>query len=496
MSDAAPRRSAALPDGSLVIETGKGPNAGRAFYAAKWRASKDQRQVKRRLGPAWLDPNPDGGWKPRRGRLKDGYLDERRAHAEMARVIEAVELEDETEVERRRDAERAKLSFRALAQAWLHHQEHVRRVKPSTLRDLQSVLAEPGVAHRRGGGTTKGRVLARFGDQPAGSITVEQVDDFLDQLSEDNVSVRTVNRYREVMRAVFNFGATRRSTFGLTENPAAASTYRRQDTAARLEVFDVEQIEDLARTAASGLWRTRTTENGTDRRKSSATWARDETTLALEAAENEQLAETLRLACYTGLRRGELVALRWKDVRWNERVLVVERALSGGEELAPKSGRIRYVPLADQPLAALERLSRRENFTGPDDYVLCNAAGDRIDPTALRRRYVRARNTAKLPPLRFHDLRHTAGSLLVRQLDPASVKDILGHADLKTTERYLHAQRASALADAATRAFQPAAPDEPTSQLEEIKAMLAKLAPEDRELLLTQTGAPTPRDRG
>lgn len=482
---AAPR-SAALPDGSLIVETGKGPNAGQAFYAAKWRASKDQRQVKRRLGPAWLDANPTGGWKPRRGRVRDDFLDERRAHAEMARVIETVELEDETAVERGLDAERAKLSFRVLTQAWLHHQEHVRRVKPSTLRDLQSVLADPGVAHKRGGGTTKGRVLARFGDQPAGSITVEEVDAFLDELS-GHVSVRTVNRYREVLRAVFNFGATRRSTFGLTENPAAAATYRRQDGAARLEVYDVEQIEDLARTAASGLWRTRTNEDGTDRRKSSATWNRDEATVALEAQENEQLAEALRVACYTGLRRGELVTLRWKDIRWNERVLVVERALSHGQELAPKSGRIRYVPLADQPLAALERLSRRENFTGPDDYVLCNAAGDRIDPTALRRRYVRARNTAKLPPLRFHDLRHTAGSLLVRQLDPASVKDILGHADLKTTERYLHAQRASTLADAATRAFKPAAPEVPTSQLDEVKAMLAKLAPEDREALLAQS---------
>jgi integrase len=294
------------------------------------------------------------------------------------------------------------------------------------------------------------------------------------------------------MRAVFNFGATRRSTFGLTENPAAASTYRRQDAATRLEVFDVEQIEELARTAASGLWRERTNESGDDRRRSSATWNRDEATLALEAQENEQLAETLRIACYTGLRRGELVTLRWKDIRWNERVLVVERALSHGQELTPKSGRIRYIPLADQPLAALDRPSRRENFTGPNDYVLCNAAGDRIDPTALRRRYVRARNTAKLPPLRFHDLRHTAGSLLVRQLDPASVKDILGHADLKTTERYLHAQRASALADAATRAFQPVTPQQPTSQLDEIKAMLAKLAPEDREALLTKSaGSPT-----
>ena len=79
--------------------------------------------------------------------------------------------------------------------------------------------------------------------------------------------------------------------------------------------------------------------------------------------------------------------------------------------------------------------------------------GDRLDPSALRRRFVAARDAAGLPPLRFHDLRHTAGTLLTRVLDPVTVRDVLGHADLKTTERYLHAVRASRLRDAATRAF-------------------------------------------
>ena len=82
-------------------------------------------------------------------------------------------------------------------------------------------------------------------------------------------------------------------------------------------------------------------------------------------------------------------------------------------------------------------------------------AGDRLDPSAVRRRYLAARDAAALPPLRFHDLRHTAGTLLTRVLDPVTVRDVLGHADLKTTERYLHAVRASRLAEAATRAFTP-----------------------------------------
>ncbi|MTD44851.1 tyrosine-type recombinase/integrase [Conexibacter sp. W3-3-2] len=486
-----PPLSSAPPAGVLVVEKGKGPNAGQAFYAAKWRASKDQRQVKRRLGPAWLVADPAGRWKPRRGRVQDGFLDERRAHAEMARVIEELELADAHAEDRAADAERAKQTFRALAQAWLHHQEHIKRVKPSTLRDLRSVLAEPGLSKRRGQTVTRGRVLARFGDMPAGAITVEDVDAFLDDIATEGISVRTVNRYREVLRAIFNFGISRRSAFGLTANPAAEATLRRADGPGRLEVFDVDQVEALARAAASGEWRTRTEKGEIDNRKSSALWQRDEATVALHRAEDQQLAEMLRVACYTGLRRGELVVLRWRDVRWAERVLVVERALSDGVEVSPKSRRARYVPLADQPMAALERLSQRANFTSPDDFVFCNVVGDRLDPSALRRRYVCAREAAGLPPLRFHDLRHTAGSLLVRVIDPASVKDILGHADLKTTERYLHAQRASALADAATKAFASSGPAPEKPRLAEIKALLQELAPQEREALLAAQGIRT-----
>jgi integrase len=66
---------------------------------------------------------------------------------------------------------------------------------------------------------------------------------------------------------------------------------------------------------------------------------------------------------------------------------------------------------------------------------------------------VACRDAAGLPTLRFHDLRHTAGSLLVRVLDPVTVKDTMGHADLVTTERYLHAVRATRLADQVTKAF-------------------------------------------
>jgi integrase len=60
------------------------------------------------------------------------------------------------------------------------------------------------------------------------------------------------------------------------------------------------------------------------------------------------------------------------------------------------------------------------------------------DPSALRRRYALAVKRAGLPPLRFHDLRHTFGSLAINFASIVQVQAWMGHADIKTTMRYLH----------------------------------------------------------
>lgn len=460
------------PIGTLVVRQSEGSSADdpEYFYEAKWRTA-GRRQVKRRLGKAWLALGPDGEPVPPRGRVPSGYLDERRAYVRMNELIaEHVQACDAVELEKQDKARQTK-TFRMLAHKWLDHVEHVKNIKPSTLNDYTTLLAEPA-SKSPSGRKRRGRVMKAFGDTPAHLVTVEEVENFLRVLSDEGVSARTVNKHRETIRTIFNYGMTRVSGFGLTYNPAAETPLRKQPPPARLEVFDVEQVEALARSAAAGNWRT-----DRDNEFSAAT-------IEGRRAEDQQLAELLRIACYTGLRRGELVALRWRDVRWSEHVLIVERTLSGKVETLTKSGRPRYVPLADQPMAALERLSRRENFTGPDDYVFCTAAGERLDPSALRRRYLGARDAAGLPPLRFHDLRHTAGSLLVRAIDPVSVKEILGHADLKTTERYLHAQRASVLAEKATLAFRAEKPTQPTERLEVIRALFAELSPEEQQAVL------------
>lgn len=76
----------ATDKGSLLVRD----NKGKPFYEAKWR-DLERAQCKRRLGPAWVERNSAGEWVPRRGRVRRGFLDERRAYPLMASVIEAHE---------------------------------------------------------------------------------------------------------------------------------------------------------------------------------------------------------------------------------------------------------------------------------------------------------------------------------------------------------------------------------------------------------------------
>jgi len=254
------------------------------------------------------------------------------------------------------------------------------------------------------------------------------------------VSVRSVNRTREIVCAAFNY-AMKPTAYSLPTNPALGTDRRRVPEAGVLLFYSPEEIEAIARSLEAGFHRP-------------AVSARDE----LEHFEDHRDSEAVRVAAYSGLRLGELLALRWRDVDWTGSALTISRSLSSGVEGTTKTGHVRRVPMADQAAAALDRLSQREDFTSPDDYVFCNALGRPLDGSALRRRYKRARDAAGLRPLRWHDLRHTFGSVLVAGgVDLVSVKDAMGHSQLTTTSRYLHARPATERPAAFTAAFKGSA---------------------------------------
>ena len=111
--------------------------------------------------------------------------------------------------------------------------------------------------------------------------------------------------------------------------------------------------------------------------------------LAANAA-NVQDGAIFTVAAFTGLRLGELLALRWGDIDWSLKVIRVRRSFTRGVEGPPKSGLIRSVPLVDQAVTALERLRGREQWTADDELVFVNAVGNFLERSTLRRRYIAA----------------------------------------------------------------------------------------------------------
>jgi integrase len=164
-----------------------------------------------------------------------------------------------------------------------------------------------------------------------------------------------------------------------------------------------------------------------------------------------------RTAAMTGMRRGELLALRWMDVAWTNRVIRVRRSFTRGEFGAPKSRRSsRAVPLADSLAAELERYHQGSHQTEDDDLVFRHPlTGRPYDPAKLRRRFQASVSRAGLRPIRFHDLRHTFGTRMASAGAPLrAVQEWMGHRDFRTTLIYAdYAPDASAGAQWAERAF-------------------------------------------
>lgn len=397
--------------------------------------------MKRRIGPAWLDGSADSP-RRRRGRVQAGFFDEHAAIVAKDKLVREVEDLLARQEAEAKHAEDAPITFRDISAAYLDWLDRVKGAKPSTLRDHRYLLAEPTVGHRRGKGVHAGVIMGAFGDRPAVDVTTSDVNRLLDEVAARGASSRTVNKHRQLICAIYNY-ARSAATFNLDHNPATDADRRPEPEAAQLDYYSPAEVEALAAALARGAHRDLEAP------------AVDPGEVEARSREDMQDADLVRVAAYTGLRRGELLALRWRDVELPQRKLIVRRAISANQEAAStKSRRAREVPIPDQAAIALRRLRERGDFLEPEDLVFANRWGRRIDGSALRRRVARARNGAGLRELRFHDLRHTYGSLLVAAgVDLASVKSAMGHSRITTTERYLHARSASELAGRFTRAF-------------------------------------------
>jgi integrase len=182
-------------------------------------------------------------------------------------------------------------------------------------------------------------------------------------------------------------------------------------------------------------------------------WTGEEAARFLRVAEGHRLYAVFYLALCTGMRKGELVGLRWEDVNFAASSLVVRNNLiriDGKLTLQPpktNSSR-RLIHLPPDAIAVLEEhrtrqeSERREvgDIWEDSGMVFTSEIGTMLDPSNLSGFFKRLIKQAGVPDIRFHDLRHTCASLLFRMGIPAKVvSDRLGHANVGfTLQVYTH----------------------------------------------------------
>lgn len=140
-------------------------------------------------------------------------------------------------------------------------------------------------------------------------------------------------------------------------------------------------------------------------------------------ASPDYLKPIIIVALNTGMRRGEILKLRWNDIDFNKHYLFIKET---------KSGIPRKVPMNSLVAEALKNINRESNF------VFYNSKTDERLKN-IYKAFKIACKTIGIPDLRFHDLRHSAATLMVTGgIDLVTVKDILGHSKIEMTMRYAH----------------------------------------------------------
>lgn len=344
-------------------------------------------RVDRKRGPQWYAKYrlPDGRQKQKRlgpawtsrGRPPAGYFTKRGAEDWLRDTL------DEARRGTLPGLVQTGVTFADAVAEYLRYIEHDRHRKPSTLAGYRALLR----AHH----------LPAFADTPIESVDSAAIEAWLAGIDR---SPATKTKALVLMHGVLERA---RRVWRLPANAAADVEKPPHRASGDIDVFSAEEVLALVR-----------------------------------AADNEQDAALFLTAAFTGLRRGELLALRWRDVDFPAQIVRVRASFSGGALTTPKSGKVRSVPMAPDVATALAKLGRRQEWTGDDDLVFAGRFGGHLDPQKLRHRYNAALLRAGLRRLRFHDLRHTFGTRMIAKADIRRVQEWMGHADIQTTMKYLH----------------------------------------------------------
>lgn len=391
MSAKQPSGASKRPRGTGSLYTRR-DKQGRETWYARW--YEDGRRVKRRVGLRRKPGTTEGLTKP----------EAERRLADIRQGVAAEVAEDRTAGGDRPTIEevaRLLIDARSIT------------CKPATVEAYRTAIDRHIV---RPLGTTADDPGARAyfdADLRLDEITTADVNGFVRTKLDDGLAPKSVLNYWGALFSLFEF-AIAEDDWAITANPCKSknAVKPRVKASGDFKYLTLEELEAVVRAAP-----------------------------ASEVSNLQELDRVLYLtAAQTGLRQGELIALRWRDVDWSAQRIRVRRNFSRKEFGTPKTTRSsRAVPLPTRVAQELERWSKISKHVADDDLVFAYpSTGRPYDRSKLLKRYTKARKAAGVTRrVTFHGLRHTYGTQMAAAgTSMRTLQELMGHTNLNTTQIY------------------------------------------------------------
>lgn len=281
-------------------------------------------------------------------------------------------------------------------------------------------------AERKAGKATIANIRAQFSEldkKPLPDVNAWLIEKFKAQRLKAGISPVTVNRDLDRIRAALNKAVEWKM---IETNPLAGVKRSKVEDQPRVRFLEPDEERRLRSALASReLERRRRRASGNAHGKARGyevrpEWAADEYT--------DHLMPLVVLAINTGLRRGELLGLRWAAIDRAARRITVAAATA-------KSQKVRYVPMNSEAAEVVECMYRHSEKK--EGLVFGGGLGAAM--THFTRSWEHVLNAADIADFHFHDLRHHfASKLVMAGVDLYAVKELLGHSDFEMTQRYAH----------------------------------------------------------
>lgn len=249
-------------------------------------------------------------------------------------------------------------------------------------------------------GYVENQLVPYFYKAPLRDITEEKVNEFKHAMLNESLCKVTVNKYIDILIIIVN-------TYSQGNKlPDSVKFFNERNYYQDMRILEVDEVKKLLQAAKSYY---------------------------------PDFYPLLLTAVSTGMTRGELLALTWHDVLWDEKKIRVKKSLYKGEIVRHRAkNSARNIDISEDLITVLEAW-QNNCAKGKGNFIFPNSEGESMDPdNMIKRRFMPAVKKSAIPPIRFIDLRDIYASLLIKQNLPLIyIQEQLGHSSPQVTaERY------------------------------------------------------------